>query len=86
MVKSYRTHSGRVAKIQRHDYPDNWRGLTRNKKQDAGNKCQKCGSSDRLDVHHILPLTRGGTNNTLNLIVLCHACHLKRHSKNKWMH
>ena len=40
-------------------------------------KCQKCGSTKKLDVHH-----KDGdfTNNTTeNLAVLCRSCHLKEH-------
>jgi 5-methylcytosine-specific restriction endonuclease McrA len=41
-----------------------------------GQECQKCGSSDaRLDVHHIVPVSAGGTNEDWNLITLCRSCH-----------
>jgi len=83
--KSYRTHGGKVSKIQKHTYPENWREIAANKKRAVGNVCQRCESSDRLDVHHILPLSRGGNNSDFNLIVLCHKCHKKRHRNNKFM-
>lgn len=34
------------------------------------------------DVHHIVPLARGGTNTMSNLICLCDTCHIKRHPQN----
>ncbi len=34
-------------------------------------KGERCTSDRWLDVHHIVPLSQGGTNNTENLTVLC---------------
>lgn len=42
-----------------------------------GFKCQYCGASAPdvlLEVDHIIPVSRGGTNDILNLITSCHAC------------
>jgi 5-methylcytosine-specific restriction endonuclease McrA len=36
-----------------------------------GNKCMICGWDISIDVHHIVPIRSGGTNNIDNLIVLC---------------
>jgi len=39
-------------------------------------ECYNCGASDRrLDVHHIAPLSAGGTNEPWNLMTLCESCH-----------
>lgn len=44
-------------------------------------KCQICGSKDiRLEVHHIIYRSNGGTNRMDNLVTLCHDCHRKIHS------
>jgi len=46
--------------------------------------CQECGVKRRdqeLDVHHIRPLSRGGTNELDNLITLCKECHKNKHRK-----
>ncbi len=43
-----------------------------------GNKCQECGSvlePSLVDIHHILPISRGGSNELSNLITLCRNCH-----------
>lgn len=45
-------------------------------------RCVKCGSSDKLNVHHIDGCGRGvkeKNNDLLNLITVCKACHLKLH-------
>ncbi len=76
---SYRTKGGTVAKIQKHTYPDDWRDLCKRKIAACRGVCQRCPSSERLEVHHIIPLSRGGSNLDLNLIVLCYKCHNKRH-------
>lgn len=37
--------------------------------------CAFCGSQDRLEEHHMMPLCMGGDNSDENLIYLCHTCH-----------
>lgn len=31
------------------------------------------------EIHHVIPVTRGGNNSNDNLILLCIPCHLSRH-------
>lgn len=42
-------------------------------------KCASCGNDDELEIHHIVPLCLGGTNNLTNLVPLCHRCHKAAH-------
>lgn len=44
-------------------------------------KCDNCGSSSQLVIHHIVPLAVGGAERASNLSVLCHACHNKLHTQ-----
>jgi len=37
--------------------------------------CQDCDSKDNLEVHHILPVSQGGTNDLDNLKTVCFDCH-----------
>lgn len=41
--------------------------------------CEECERDGRLtkaeEVHHILPLSRGGTHDRSNLMALCKSCH-----------
>lgn len=39
-----------------------------------GNKCFKCGSSDRLQLDHHIPLTKGGKLDESNTVLLCISC------------
>lgn len=44
--------------------------------------CLRCGrgfSQGELHVHHVIPLSRFGTNEDANLVTLCHPCHNKQH-------
>ena len=45
--------------------------------------CERCYEAGRLvpvrEVHHILPVSRGGTNEESNLMSLCQSCHNKIH-------
>lgn len=45
-------------------------------------KCVNCNSDVELQLHHIVPLGAGGTNNTGNIVTLCGGCHGKIHGKN----
>lgn len=43
-----------------------------------GFRCQHCRSSDNLQIDHITPLVRGGTNDLHNLQLLCGPCNLRK--------
>lgn len=61
-------------RIRQHRYiPYNTKEYIKNIKQ-----CQhpKCTETTRLEVHHKIPISRGGKNNIENLIVLCHKHHI----------
>ena len=59
--------------------------LLKNKKilREKHKACEFCGSDNRLEVHHIIPLALGGSNNLGNLIVVCKKCHNKLHVGNR---
>ena len=40
-----------------------------------GWRCQKCGSSKNLDVHHVTRRSALGDDAEANLITLCRECH-----------
>lgn len=47
--------------------------------EEAGHACEKCGSEDRLELHHVIPVS---VNPLLqqdkdNILVLCRECHIK---------
>lgn len=46
-----------------------------------GYKCGKCGSIDNIQVDHIMPLSRGGTDDLDNLQFLCRQCNLEKGNK-----
>lgn len=45
--------------------------------------CEKCFAEGRVtlmdEVHHIVPVSRGGTHEDSNLMSLCRSCHTKIH-------
>lgn len=45
--------------------------------------CAQCGSTERVQVHHIQALADGGDNRADNLITLCYKCHMKEHEGQK---
>jgi len=55
-------------------------------------KCVRCGSKKNLQEDHIIPKSRGGTDDPSNKRWLCEACHDFRHARdniideiNKWI-
>lgn len=45
-----------------------------------GNRCRLCGSSEGLQVHHLVSLEDGGSEYDLrNLATLCVPCHAAQH-------
>lgn len=46
-----------------------------------GEQCAKCGATDNLQVDHIYPVSRGGTNDLDNLQLLCGPCNLSKSAK-----
>lgn len=52
--------------------------------------CEECKKDGRLmpaeEVHHILPLSKGGGNESSNLMSLCKSCHsrITAESGNRW--
>ena len=47
----------------------------------AKDHCELCGEENDLFMHHIFPLSLGGTTSDENVITLCNACHRKVHKK-----
>ena len=53
-----------------------WQQARAAARRGGGERCRRCGSADRLEVHHIVPLSAGGQPFALsNLITLCSRCH-----------
>jgi len=44
-------------------------------------KCEICGFSDYVEIHHIIPKHKGGKNTLDNFLILCPNCHSLYHKK-----
>lgn len=49
-------------------------------RRDSG-KCADCGSKQRLQFDHIIPVSEGGATTVRNLQLLCERCNLRKHAK-----
>lgn len=45
------------------------------------NQCANCGATEGLELHHIVPIARGGRNTPENTVTLCCKCHAAAHDK-----
>lgn len=60
-------------------YPPDWEERRRQVVERDGDQCSKCGNWSHLHLHHITPLSKGGSNKIINLKMLCENCHSKDH-------
>jgi len=55
-----------------------WYAVRDAKLNQVGHRCQECGDSERLEVHH-LSYDRFENERLEDLQVLCHFCHMREH-------
>jgi 5-methylcytosine-specific restriction endonuclease McrA len=67
-------------------YPDNWDEIRHIVYKRDNYTCQECGAKGKrvggeaeINCHHIVSLSKNGTNDYSNLITLCDDCHTKKH-------
>ena len=46
-----------------------------------GKACKQCGCTDLLTIDHVVPLSRGGSNELENLQILCNKCNSRKGAK-----
>ena len=46
-------------------------------RRDMG-RCSKCGSREKLEYDHIIPVSKGGSNTSRNIELLCQSCNRKK--------
>lgn len=46
-----------------------------------GHQCINCSSTKDLEIHHIVPISKSGTNEISNLVSVCSDCHYYIHGK-----
>jgi 5-methylcytosine-specific restriction endonuclease McrA/uncharacterized C2H2 Zn-finger protein len=69
-----------VDAVRRHLSEESWSAVAREHREKHNGQCDWCGEySDgrNHDVHHIVPVAYGGTNDDALLMGLCRECHMK---------
>ncbi len=71
-------NGGRKRSPERHQTRKEWESMAYRVRplvfKKDGYKCVYCGSTENLEVDHIVPICRGGTNDMENLQTLCRSC------------
>uniref|UniRef100_UPI0025CE8147 HNH endonuclease n=1 Tax=Algoriphagus sp. TaxID=1872435 RepID=UPI0025CE8147 len=44
-------------------------------------ECQYCGSKRHLTIDHVVPRSKGGKTNWMNLVTACHRCNVNKGDK-----
>jgi 5-methylcytosine-specific restriction endonuclease McrA len=61
-----------------------WQQIREIAKRRDGYRCRQCGSTEKIEAHHIQGLAEGGSAFSLdNIITLCADCHRKEGAKAK---
>ena len=58
-----------------------WAGIRRRRLERSHYRCEKCGATKRLEVHHLTYERFGGGETMADLQVLCERCHDKIHNR-----
>lgn len=80
IINSYFPNIPKRIDYSQRNYYERRKELTNRKNKGMYNdykKCGKCGSTENLELHHMIPMSLGGTNDENNLIWLCNKCHGK---------
>jgi hypothetical protein len=62
--------------------PHIWKPIRARILERDAHTCRYCGATDvPLDVDHVIPLTRGGSNRDDNLVAACYSCNRSKSNK-----
>jgi len=65
-----------------HEQMDSWWAVRKKVLARCKDKCTLCGSTDELEIHHIVSVRDGGTPELKNLTAVCFKCHRERKYEN----
>ena len=46
-----------------------------------GYSCQVCGADENLTIDHLIPISKGGTDDLENLLTMCGKCNFSKGTK-----
>ena len=79
LLEGWKPFSSTKTRGELSQYPYDWDSIRNEALVRDGYKCGNCSSSDNLHVHHIIPVSKGGSSELGNLRTLCEDCHKLLH-------
>lgn len=70
-----------IRRVKSVSYGTNWQAIAEAVKTRDGCRCRYCKNvfpRNRLEAHHIVPVSKGGATALYNLATTCTGCHEKR--------
>ncbi len=71
-TREWEQHANTTRRVPQRVRQEVWR-------RDRG-RCASCGSRERLEYDHIIPVSRGGSNTARNVELLCERCTRAKHN------
>ena len=60
---------------------ENYKKIRRHFIRLLGGQCCFCGSTEKLEFDHIIPVSKGGSNTANNIELLCRKCNRSKHAR-----
>ena len=60
-----------------------WEGIRRAALDRDNWRCRECGRAGAMQVHHVISVYLGGSDEFSNLVSLCRGCHAAKHQRRK---
>ena len=80
-IEAFMRDAHRRAEYNRFMKSETWAAIRGAKLACSSHRCEQCGSTKRLEAHHLTYARFGGAERMSDLQILCERCHNKAHGR-----